>query len=199
MAYIRELNLLPTSRRHSLAQELVLNAMVRFLRSINAGLLVVTGSGIVTIVILQILVTLLSSFTTDKLAAEVKHYQDLRTQIAKQNESLTVMGTLSGGTVAWSQLLPDLFSSMPPGTKINQLNGAVTTETKLSFSGQALSRSALVVLQDRLQNLPWVKSVSAPNSNLLERINPTYGFDVIIKSAAKPTPSLVPPPIITAP
>lgn len=189
MAYIRELNLLPPARRRYLAQQLMLNAAVRFLHSVNLSLGIVTAAGLTAIVILQILVTLLSSATTTILADEVKNYQELRTKIAKQNENLSAMAKLSKDQTVWSEIFADLFSTMPPGTKMSSISGEANVITKISFSGQAFSRSALVVLQDRLQNLPWVKEVQAPNSNLLERVNPTYTFDVILKTATTPTPA----------
>src|SRR5690348_3207962 len=120
MAYLRELNLLPPARRTFLAQQVVLNAVVRFLRSLNIGLGIMTGVGVAAIVVLQLLVTFLSGSTTVLLAGEVKHYQDLRTQIAKQNQNLSQMVTLSNAQIVWSSLLPDLLGTMAPGTHIQQ-------------------------------------------------------------------------------
>jgi hypothetical protein len=196
MAYIRELNLLPPARRSFLAQQVVLNAIVRFLHSLNVGLGIMTGMGLVAIVVLQLLVTFLSGSTTVLLAGEVKHYQDLRSQVAKQNQSLAQMVTLSTNQIVWSNLLPDLLGTMAPGTHVQQIAGTETTATTLVFSGQASSRSALVVLQDRLGHLPWVQSVVAPDSNLLEPVNPNYTFTLTLNppvaAPAVPSPTVTP-------
>lgn len=186
MAIIRELNLLPPERRHYLSRQLSLNALVALCRSLIWALVIVTVGGVVAAGILQGLAAFLTTSTTAMLDVRAARYQELRSQIIKENETIKFMATTSQDRVVWSDLFADLVSTMPPGTHITRIGGDIQPEEKLSFSGQAVSRSALVVLEDRLKHLAWVKSVNAPNSNLLQRTNPVYAFDVLLVGDEKP-------------
>lgn len=179
MAIARELNLLPPERRRHLARQLIINSLTKFLRSVLWSLALISVAGITIIVLLQIWIAFSSTSATALLKEQVKRYQELRTQIAKQNENLGFMAQISAERVLWSDLFADVYSTMPPGTHIQTFGGKLTP-TGLAFSGQAISRSALVVLEDRLKQLPWVKQVKAPNSNLLQRSNPTFSFEVLL-------------------
>ncbi len=184
---MRELNLLPPDRRHQLSQQLVLNSLVHFLHSLVLGLGLVTLVGVTLGITFQVLEAYLSTQTTGALASQVKRYQDVRTQIAKENEMLSFMASTSQGRVLWSAFFPDIFSTLPPGTKVGGMSGNLLPQPHLSFAGESTSRASLVVLQDRLQQLSWAQSVSAPSSNLLQRVNPTYTFDVLLKAASSKT------------
>lgn len=179
---MRELNLLPPTRRRQLSRQLAMNSVVRFLRGIIVGLLIVSVVGVGAAVTFQLLGLFLSSATTAELGVQVKRYQELRTQIARENESLEFMAKVSRDRVLWSELFADLYATMPPGTQINAMTADLIPQPKISFSGVAVSRSSLVVLEERLRALPWVAEVKAPSSNLLQRNNPAYLFDVFLKS-----------------
>jgi Tfp pilus assembly protein PilN len=182
MIIARELNLLPPERRRHLARQLIINSMTKFLRGVLWALVVVSLTGVGTIVFLQIWVAFVSTSATVMLKERVGRYQELRGQIAKQNENLGFMADVSSKRVIWSDLFADFYSVMPPGTRVQSLEGSITPNPRLTFSGQAISRSALVVLEDRLKQLPWVSQVEAPNSNLLQRANPLFMFDVVLKA-----------------
>lgn len=181
MQFARELNLLPPERRRHLARQLVINSLTKFSRGVMWALVVTTVAGIGAAIFLQVWVAFSSTSATVELKQQVATYQKLRTQIAKQNENLDFMAKTSSDRVLWSDLFADLYSVMPPGTRIQSLGGKTTPTPQISFAGQAISRSALVVLEDRLKQLPWVASVKAPNSNLLQRVNPIFAFDVGLK------------------
>ncbi|MBI3255751.1 MAG: hypothetical protein HYZ63_02160 [Candidatus Andersenbacteria bacterium] len=189
MPLARELNLLPPERRRHLARQLIINSLNKFSRGVLWSLVVVTVAGVAAAATLQVWVAFSSTTATELLKERVATYQKLRTQIAKQNENLDFMAKTSTDRVLWSALFADFYSVMPPGTRIQNLGGKILPAPQLSFSGQAVSRSALVVLEDRLKQLPWVSQVKAPNSNLLQRANPSFGFEVNLvspKEAPKP-------------
>src|SRR3989344_422484 len=182
----RELNLLPPSRRRHLARQLVINALARLATSILWAFIIMAMAGVVTGAILQVWVALSSTTTTALLAERVAHYQAFRTAVAKKNQDLNFMAEVSTKRILWSAYLADLHSTMPPGSRIQALSADLSPAPRLTFSGQAVSRSALVVLEDRLKKLPWVKMVEAPNSNLLQRSNPGFSFDVFLAGDDKP-------------
>lgn len=179
---MRELNLLPPERRRQLSTQLVLNSLIYFLYSILLGLGLVTLVGLTLGVTFQVLGTYLSTQTTVTLEGQVKRYQEVRTQIAKENESLLFMAQANQDRVLWSVLWPDVFPALPPGTTVSGVSGNILPQPHLSFSGAATSRASLVVLEDRLKQLSWAASVTAPSSNLLQRVNPTYTFQMQVKN-----------------
>lgn len=170
-----ELNLLPTSRRRVLARRVSLEVVRRFLQVIVFNLVALTAVGVVAVVVLQILVLTSSHDGTVELDEYVSQYQRLRDDIAEQNLLLSDMERLGSQRVVWPEWFSSVFAVMPPGTAIEQMSGNFEQRT-LTFSGEAAARSTLVVLEDKLGDLPWVKQVTAPHSNLLERINPAYQF-----------------------
>lgn len=178
---MRELNLLPPDRRHQLSQQLVLNSLVHFLHSALLGLGFITLVGATLGITFQVLGTYLSTQTTAALDVQVKRYQEVRTQIAKENEMLAFMASATKERVLWSALFPDIFATVPPGTKVSGMGANLLPQPHLSFSGEATARASLVVLEDRLKQLPWAQGVTAPSSNLLLRVNPTYTFDMLLK------------------
>jgi hypothetical protein len=191
----QELNLLPPSRRTYLVGQLMIGAVHSILRSLIVASILVTVAGVGAIAFLQFMIAASSSNGSVVLAQKIKAYQDLRTGIATQNASLKTLNSLSNDRIVWSKLWPDLFAALPPGTVMFSLSADVLPSPHFSFSGQALARSALVVLQDRLHLISWVDIVNAPDSNLLDRDNPKYQFDVYLKKttpAASPKPTLKP-------
>ena len=182
----KELNLLPPDRRLFLTRQLVINSVNRFLKTVVWSLLAMTLVGVFSIVVLRLWLVFSSDRVTVSLATEVAKYQGLREDIATRNNVLLQMKTVSDERVVWSDLFPDLFVALPPATTISRFSGDVlTSNPKLTLSGQSVSRSALVVLEDRLRKLEWAQDVSAPNSNLLERVNPTYVFNISLKPFAE--------------
>lgn len=181
----RELNLLPPTRRRQLARQLSINSVIRLIRSVIIGLMIITVVGLGTGITFHLLGMFLSGETTVELGQQVKRYQELRTQIAKENENLGFMATASADRVLWSALFADLYATMPPGTHVSSMIVESIPRHSISFSGVAVSRGALVVLEDRLKSLTWVESVEAPSANLLQRVNPLYTFRVLLKETKK--------------
>lgn len=182
---IRELNLLPDERRQALTRQLVINSVNHFLRSIVASLVIMTTVGVFAVVVLRSWAAASSRETTQMLEEQVEKYQALRGEIAVQNENLKFMSELTSNRVVWAPLFTDVLRALPPGTKIQQLGADVGIESRLSFTGQAVARSALVVIEERLKELAWAQSVRAPHANLLERTNPQFTFDVTLRSSAE--------------
>lgn len=182
----RELNLLPPSRRHYIDRQLVVDAVSKLLATLIAAWTIAIVAGAIAIGVLGFLITTTSSGVAGTLTQKVKTYQDLRTQIGAQNTTIKTMQTLTQQRVVWSDLLPDLFNALPPGAVITRLTLTAQGVPRLSFAGVAPARSSLVVLQDRLGLIEWVQAVAAPDTNLLERDNPAYQFDLTIKPPATP-------------
>jgi len=177
---MRELNLLPPTRRRLIDQQATLNIMARLIRHVVTGLIVITALGLLSLAGLYAGIIITGSAANTDLAAEIENYQDRREEIARQNSSLKQLHEISTGRVIWSEIIPELLTVVPAGTVIAQISGDQISQPRLDFKGHATSRTSLIALTERLQSLPWAKSVRSPHSNLIERINPSYSFSVEI-------------------
>lgn len=184
-----ELNLLPPSRRQFLDRQLVVDGIGKLLQTLIIAWTIVIVAGVATAATLTFFIMTASSGVAITLAEQVKVYKDLRTQIGVTNTTIKTMQSLTNDRVVWSTLLPDVFASLPPGTLVGRVSMLVNPAPHISFAGSAAARSSLVVLQSRLGLISWVGSIDAPDSNLLERDNPSYQFDITVKTTPSPSPA----------
>lgn len=175
-----ELNLLPPERRRVLTRHLVWESVSRVLASLAIGLAVVTVAGGILGASLQALTWSAARGTQAEFSQALGRYKELRDAIASQNVVLAEMSQLSEARIVWSQLAPAVLAAFPPGVLVKTM-AAETSTRKFSFGGVALARNTLIVLAERLRVLPWVEELKAPLSNLVQRDNPTFQFDLIIK------------------
>jgi Tfp pilus assembly protein PilN len=177
-----ELNLLPPRRRRLLDKQSTISNAGRLIRHLIAGLVVLTTVGALSLVSLQLLVLTASRSASGELLVAVSQYRERREEIAKQNQRLTLMHQLAAEHAVWSDLLPDLFTLMPSGVRLEQLSGRVTRQdTRLSIEGRAVNRNTLIALDERLATLSWVDSIEAPHSNLIQRSNPDFSFVLFLE------------------
>ncbi len=182
-----ELNLLPPARRRFLVRQLVTAALRRVIQNLNIACVVITVAGLSAIGFLQFMITTSSSTASTVLSQKIKTYQEVKATITYQNGVLKTMANLSSQRLVWSAMWPNVLTALPPGTFISSINADGNNPVHLSLAGQAPARSALVVFADRLRLIPWVAVMNAPDSNLLERDNPHYQFDVSVKKPALTT------------
>jgi len=176
----RQLNLLPPARRRRLAQQWLLGGINRIVGHLMIGLSMLTVSGVVAVIVLQAFVFSLSRSEVAGLPEAVADYQQRRDDIARTNLHLRRMYELSREQVVWSALLVDLFPLFPPGITIEKITGRAAVATVLTFNGRSQTRQSLVVLGERLKKLPWVSNIQAPPTNLLQRVDAVYVFDLTV-------------------
>lgn len=176
----RELNLLPPSRRKLLDNKLMLSIVNRFMRMIVISLASVVIVGLFTIAVLQGMIFTSSSLVEDNLQTNIARYQQVREEIAKKNETIKIMHAVSSDRIVWSAYFQDLFQVLPPNTTVTRIAGSSVDKNRIEFVGTAVTRNSLIVLEDRLSDLNWVGEIIAPRSNLLDRDNPTYRFDILL-------------------
>lgn len=176
----RHLNLLPIERREHLRRGALLVSGVRIVRTILLGLGVMSAGAAMIGASLWGLTFTFASSGNMELERQVGEYMKLKELIRQQNLLLSTVDGLGRNRVIWSDYLSGFLAEVPPGTTINTLS-ADTTSGKVNFAGEALSRNALVVFEERLGQLEWVGSVTAPRQNLLQKDNPEYSFEIQLK------------------
>lgn len=188
-----ELNLLPPDRRQILTQRLIWELLGRSLTSLAIGLAVITGVGVVLIGGLQLLAWTTARGTPAEFEQALARYQELRDVIAEQNVALNEMSALSSQRIVWSQLVPTILATFPPGIVVRTMT-AEAASRRFTFGGVAATRSTLIVLAERLKVLPWVDELTAPLSNLVQRDNPPFQFNLMVKASPGPGGSPAPSP-----
>lgn len=176
-----DLNLLPQSRRAALARQSIIASVHRFLVSITMGLLLLTLVGVSSFGVLQSIIRTLSHEKEAQLHLAVSQYDALQQSVDADNAFLAFVADLVRGRREWGEKVYDLLTGIPGGIRIHALRGQGEDKPTLSFSGQAATRNALTVLEQRLKSISWVQSVDAPNSNLIDRTNAPYEFILSFK------------------
>lgn len=180
----KEINLLPPDRRRFLFRRYLERVTLHFLGTVIAGLCIMTVGGGLTIVILRGVAASTSDQVQAELMQHVTEFKRIREEVARSNKLYQTMGKLHSERTVWSSLLPSFFEALPPGTVIDIL-AAENSSQKITVGGKAAARSTLVVLEERLQALPWVQSVDSPTSNLLVRDNPVFSLILKLRKASQ--------------
>ncbi|MEX1112137.1 MAG: hypothetical protein WEC84_01630 [Candidatus Andersenbacteria bacterium] len=174
----RELNLLPPQRRSLLAKQSMVDGATRVVKNICYGLGTVSAGAVAIIITLQIMAYVAARTSTSTLEAEVATYQELREGISKQNKLYETLYGIDSGRISWIEKVKDLFAILPPGLTVDKVTTRTTPSPTLVFSGQAVNRNTLIVLEARLRGLSWAQSIDAPHTNLIDRLSPTYTFTI---------------------
>lgn len=173
----KEINLVPLRRRRQLIRRFYELELRRFVMSLLLATLLVTVSGVVAVVGLQVMAGVIGGAAREELDTAVIDYRAETRLILEQNAEIVEMQRHHEQRLEWSGWLPDVFASLPGGVVISQLSGA-REGRELQVVGHAPARSAVIVLEDKLKTLPWVKTIEAPHSNLLERLSPEFIFKI---------------------
>lgn len=182
MLITRQLNLLPPGRRLGLRQEILLSAITRFLHDVVVGLIILAVLASLAAVGMWVGSLLVGQTAESELAQQVASYHEIKGRIESQNALMEFVDNQIKGRLIWSNLVPSLLATVPPDVTIDTLRVDMDTAT-VSFSGTARARSSLVVFEQRLRLLPWVVDMTAPRTNLLERVNAAYTFSLTIEAA----------------
>lgn len=180
-----ELNLLPLSRRRLIDQQVTLNVFTVLITHLVIAFAIVTFSGLAVLGGLQAMTLFTARQASSQLQDEIANFQEKREEIARQNAALKQLYELSADNVAWSELVSDVLTLLPAGTSIEKIEGDQSLQPRLTLQGKATSRTSLIAIADRLKKVPWAQVVTAPQSNLIERINPSYSFNIIINQEAE--------------
>lgn len=176
----RHLNLLPPERRENLRRGALLSSVIRIIRLLIFGLSALSLGGVLLATGMWLLTISFSESENAQLQEKVKEYVGLRAEIAENNQLLELVNELGRDRIVWSEHLGEFLETILPGTTINSLTGDARVGI-FEFSGTTLTRNALVIFEERLNQLSWVESVAAPRRNFLLKDNPAYTFELRLK------------------
>ena len=177
---MREINLLPPTRRSKLKKQWLRHAVLQLLHHFQIALGVVTILGFIVGGILQVLLLFTPTSAENALATLVNQYQREKQEIVQKNLILQELATTATSRIVWSDNISELLAAIPPGTSIRAMRSAGSSPS-LTFSGTSVNRNSLIILQTRLEQFSWAQTVTSPLQNLLDRENPEYSFTITVK------------------
>lgn len=171
----KEINLLPLPRRRQLARRFFERELRRLMTSFLLGVLVVTGAGVSSLGALTIATSILFPVQNNELETAVIDYRTETRAIQARNKIIAQMLHQQETRLIWSVYFPDIIASFPAGTQLTGISGD-RESNQIALQGRVSARSALIVLENKLKTLPWVKEVVSPPANLLERVSPEFSL-----------------------
>lgn len=176
---MREINLLPTSRRKYLRQQWTYDSLRRFIYNVNIALLIMTGAALASLIGLRSVSFLATTDAESTIPEFLGKYQTIRQSIEKKNALIAQTSKADQERIVWSDYLVELFNILPPGTVVNRLT-VNSSQRSVVLTGSTVNRNSLTLLNGRIEGLSWAKEVKAPLANLLDRDNPTFSFTVVL-------------------
>lgn len=160
------------------------------INSIILAFVIVGAIAIFLLVIQYITSSRLNSIKKDVIATEQKDTSEstkkLEEDLTNLNEIIDIISKEQRSQIAWTPLLDKLVKTIPDGIKLNTLNCDYDT-AKVSMTGNAPSRDALINFKTKLEESDFAKNVDVPLSSLVEKENPKFELSFTVeKEKLKP-------------
>lgn len=178
------LNLLPPEQKEKIKTSATYSFWKKF--SLNFFILFI----IVTIVLFfakNILLTYKSQLA-EKSANLERQSQKLNQEIKNINSELKEIQKIQKNFIKWSDFFIAFNALIPPDIRLNYLdivsgvqnakNKNASAEFTLKLSGNAKDRDDLLLLKDNLKTSPLFSQVSSPLSNILQKENVDFTFEI---------------------
>ena len=178
----RRINLLPLGRNLALQRNLLVVAVMRIMSTVVYGFLIMTIMGLGLLGFMWWQGWSGSVVESDKLRGQMQKYREVRRMIDNENKLLLAVNSLGEQRIIWSDVLMNLMTNLPVGITLYNIQSITDGGGQiLEIRGTAVTRTMLVIFEDKLRSLEWVEDVEAPRSNLLERNNAEFSFRVVVK------------------
>ena len=184
---VKEINLLPPSRRQQLRNETVLVSLQIFLRTVNSGLMVLSVVAVAAAVLLTVVLPVVDRGGRGELEATLEDYQQLRDVIVAENVLYDRVVKIGENRVVWTALFREILPTLPSGVRISLLSGRSTLDDSgeletgnMKLLGRAATRTTLVLWESRLSELESVLEVESPTSNLIDRVDLDYDLTLVL-------------------
>lgn len=103
----------------------------------------------------------------------------LAEDIARINSYLKRIDGFEAKTVRWSGALRELSMQIPQDIRVDELT--VDKDGKITLRGLSPTREDVLTLRDRLAALPFVDTIKSPLSNILQKKNVSFEFELTHK------------------
>ncbi len=176
------LNLLSPSQKAALRSRV-------FFALIERLMIVLTGIALLGSVLLLLIRIELTRNLSDVQARQVltKDYARANSDIGVLNQQLGRIDALQRMAFSPSALLRDLASRTPDGVAVGTLDVDMKSGS-MRLNGTSARREELLTFEAAMKQSPFVKSLESPISNLFQRRDISFHFDIILNPAALRAP-----------
>jgi len=151
-------------------------------------IILVVATLLSTIAVLQIRIQLIKDLhTVQDRQLLTANYVRANKDISQLNEQIARIEKLQKLAISPSALLLDLTERTPPGVTIAGLDFDATSGS-MRMSGTAAMREDLLAFEANLKESPFVKKLDSPISNLFEKADISYTFDILLDTDALHAP-----------
>lgn len=115
----------------------------------------------------------------DLTASADDHEQDevdIAGIVTETNRHLRLLSDRASASVAWSRVLADIAAAAPPGIALERITAGPSRA--ISIRGVAPTRDEVLAMRRALENNPSFIDVSSPLSNILQRTNVNFEFEL---------------------
>lgn len=125
-------------------------------------------------------IELLLKGTRDDLARQSlstsEEYDSITWQIKEINGYLDRVGAIQAEFTDWSAVIEALAGAAPRGARFDSMR--IAEDGSIHIQGTAPTREDVLIMEQRYNALPFITDVRAPLSNLLQRTNARYEFEM---------------------
>lgn len=104
-----------------------------------------------------------------------KEYEELMSQVRAINGYLKRTDA-ARPSVAWSHVLRAATELVPDGIRLSSIQA--TADGRMTISGTAATRDALLTMKDALEESPLFEEVTSPLSNILQKRDVKFDFEL---------------------
>ncbi len=107
---------------------------------------------------------------------------DIVTSIKQINAYLKDIDATQRGFIAWSKVLEDITPLIPADVLLDRIS--VSDDNRVVLSGMAQTRDGALTLLKRLKEAPYLTNVVSPLSNILQKQNVEFDFEMVYSAPA---------------
>jgi len=176
------LNLLSPAQKEALRSRVVFAMLERLMISMVGVMLV--ASILLLLIKIELIKNLAEVQTRQVLTAD---YAKANNDIRLLNQQITRIDALQKMAISPSSLLRDLAARAPAGITVSSLDFDVKSGS-MRLNGAAARREDLLAFETAMKQSPFVKSLESPISNLFQKTDISFHFDIILNVAALHAP-----------
>ncbi len=167
------LNLLPPEKKKALRTGLVMAYTQTIVFIIFLVVVFVSGT------LMSVRLMLSGDYETiskQEATANSSETTDIVTAIKQINSYLKEIDDTQRGFVPWSTVIENITPLIPNDVQVERIS--ISSEDKILLSGVAQTRDGALLLLKRLKEQPYLSNVLSPLSNILQRQNVAFDFEM---------------------
>lgn len=167
------LNLLSPEKKQALKTAFAMSFVQSLTLYVAVVIIFIAGTLLSLQFILQGVVTEIREYST----ASFEEYESMTRQMREINDFIRRTDRIHNRYIDWSAVLDTLSHTAPEGVRFEAIS--VAADNTIRVEGTAALRDDVLLMKQRLEELPQFTQVSSPLSNILQRENLKFEFKML--------------------